>query len=72
MPTGKNPYYETSKQLSGSHSMACGFIMKWVNFQLNMGLKSYPGSVIESEGREFIKLINRISSKSLIKKGDFN
>jgi hypothetical protein len=52
--------------------MASGFILKWLNFQLNMGLKSYPGSIIESEGMEFVKLMNRISSKSLIKKGEYN
>ncbi len=48
MATGKNPYYESVKQLSGSHLMACEFIQKWVNFQLNMNLKTYPGSIVES------------------------
>ena len=68
MPTGKNPYYDSPKQLSGSHTMTCGFIQKWINFQLNMNIKSYPSSMIESDGKEFVKLINRISSKTLIKK----
>lgn len=72
MPTGKNSYYDQGKQISGNHTMSCCFIQKWLNFQLNMSINAYPGSIVDSEGKEFVKLINRISSKNIIKKYEFN
>lgn len=66
--TGKNSYYEPNKQLTGNHTMSCSFIQKWLNFQINLNIDSYPKSLIESDGVEFVKMVNRIASRNIIKK----
>lgn len=44
--TGKNSYYEQNKHITGNHKMGCSFIQKWLNFQLNMNIESYPETII--------------------------
>ena len=41
------------------------YILRWINFTLNISLSSFPGSIIESNGELLGDLINHLTGKSL-------
>ena len=61
-------FYQKSASLSASQIAGCQFIKNWLNYEINLTIKSFPQCFIDSEGELLFRMINRMSGMDLVKR----
>lgn len=53
----------SNRDLAGSE-----FIKNWLNYEINLGVKSFPQCLIDSEGELFYRMVTRMAGCELVRR----